>query len=88
MERDLLPHREANTCRLCEVTRCAEKPAQFVQKTSKIKAKLSLDAMSASRGSSGIVPLILNFSARWKWVLGLTFRPLYPGRVPGASRTV
>jgi hypothetical protein len=64
MERDLLPHREANTCRLCEMTRCAEKPAHFVQSASKIK--LSLDAMSACGRNSGVVPLILNFSTRWK----------------------
>jgi len=66
MERDLLSHRETNTCRLCNMTRCAEKSAQFVQNASKIKVKLSLDAMSASRRSSGIVPPIRNFSTRWK----------------------
>jgi hypothetical protein len=87
MKRDLLLHRDANTCRLCEVTRCEEKLALFVQNASKIKVKLFLDTMSAS-GVGGMVLLILNFSTGWKWVLGLIFRPLYPGRVPGASRDV
>ena len=89
MKRDLLLHREANTCRLCEVTRCEEKLALFVQNASKIKVKLFLDTMSASGvggGGGGMVLLILNFSTGRKWVLGLIFRPLYPGRVPGASR--
>jgi len=88
MERDLLSHRETNTCRLCKVTRCAEKSAQFVQNANKVKVKLSLYAITTSRRSSGIVPPILNFSTRWKWVVGLTFRSLYRRRVPGASGTV
>jgi hypothetical protein len=65
-KRDLLPHREANTCRLCEASRLEEKPALFVQNASKIKVKLSLDTNSASRGNRGMVPLIRNFSTRWK----------------------
>jgi len=66
MERDLLSHRETNTCRLCKVTRCAEKSAQFVQNANKVKVRLSLYAITTSRRSSGIVPPILNFSTRWK----------------------
>ena len=42
-----------------------------------------LHAMKEYRGSRGIPPLSLNLSARWKWAVNFTPRPLYSwGRRP------
>jgi hypothetical protein len=39
--------------------------------------------MKAYWGNSGIVPLILDLGTRWRWVVSLTPRPLYPqGKSP------
>ena len=35
-------------------------------------------AMNTYAGSRGITPLILNLDSRWRWVVVLTLRPLYP----------
>jgi hypothetical protein len=43
--------------------------------------------MKANRGSRGIAPLILNFSARWSWVVNNTPRPFYtPEKNTGLQR--
>ena len=45
---------------------------------------IPFDAVKACRGSRGIAPLILNLSARWRWVFNVTSRELYPReRTPG-----
>jgi hypothetical protein len=34
--------------------------------------------MKACRGSKGIPPLILDLGAKWRWVVNIMPRPLYP----------
>ena len=38
----------------------------------------TVDVTKAYRGSGGIASLILNFGARWRWVVNVTPRPPYP----------
>jgi hypothetical protein len=45
----------------------------------------SVHATMAYKGITGIVPLILNFSTRLKWVVNFTLRPLYPGERTAVS---
>jgi hypothetical protein len=43
------------------------------------KAKVApVHALKACWGSRGIAPLILNWSASWKWVVSITLQLLYP----------
>jgi hypothetical protein len=55
----------------------------------KVKVKLSLcltkhHAMKTYWGIEGIAPCILDLGTRWRWVVSLTPRPLYPReRAPG-----
>ena len=42
-----------------------------------------VNAMKANRGSRGIAPLFLNLGTRRRWVVNLTYQPLYPReRIP------
>jgi hypothetical protein len=45
----------------------------------KIKLSLCLNKHHAMKtlGNGRIVPRMLNFDARWRWVVSFTFRPLY-----------
>ena len=45
------------------------------------------NAIKASEGSKGVVPLIRNFGARWRWIVNITSRPLCPGQIPGIQST-
>jgi hypothetical protein len=38
--------------------------------------------MKTCGGSRGTAPLILNLEPRWRWVVNITPRPLYPGKEP------
>jgi hypothetical protein len=53
----------------------------------KVKMSLCLTKHHAMRtywGSGSIAPRILNLGTRWRWVVSLTHRPLYPEeRTPG-----
>jgi len=41
--------------------------------------KNSVQAMKSHGGSRATAPLIHNFGTRWRWVVNLTIRVLYPG---------
>jgi hypothetical protein len=46
----------------------------------KVNVALS-HAVKAQRGSRG-TPLLFNLGVRWRWVVNVTPRPLYPGNNP------
>jgi hypothetical protein len=59
-----------------------------------------VQSVKAYRRGRGLAPLTLNLVARWRWVVNITPRPLYPwegipmpiereaGRVPGSVWTL
>jgi hypothetical protein len=46
-----------------------------------------LRLMKAYMMSGGIAPLIFKPGSRWRWIVSLTLRPLYPSVLPGTYRT-
>jgi len=45
------------------------------------RSKVTVHAMKACRGSTCKAPLILNLGTRWRWVVNLKLRLLYPREI-------